>query len=176
MDAAAQLQDVLGEHQDAAVAEERLRVFAATGQGGVGVGLLLQRELDRKAAARALRPVAWKKLRRAAKQARREHSFAPRAACPSRSGDRGLEVLVVHRPAYGDWTFPKGKCERGESDEDCALREVEEETGLVCELEVELPSTRTGMPGAERSRCGTGGCAWSAASRRSTTRSTRRAG
>ena len=44
-------------------------------------------------------------------------------------------MLVVHRPAYGDWTFPKGKCERGESDEDCALREVEEETGLVCELE-----------------------------------------
>lgn len=61
---------------------------------------------------------------------------------PARSGDGGLEVLVVHRPAYGDWTFPKGKCERGESDEDCALREVEEETGLVCELEAELPSTR----------------------------------
>ena len=61
---------------------------------------------------------------------------------PARSGDRGFEVLVVHRPAYGDWTFPKGKCERGESDEDCALREVEEETGLVCELEDELPSTR----------------------------------
>ena len=64
--AAAKLQDVLGVHQDAAVAEERLRVFAASGQGGVGVGLLLQRELDRKAAARALRPVAWKTLRRAA--------------------------------------------------------------------------------------------------------------
>ena len=58
---------------------------------------------------------------------------------PARSGDSGLEVLVVHRPAYGDWTFPKGKCERGESDEDCARREVEEETGLVCELDGELP-------------------------------------
>jgi 8-oxo-dGTP diphosphatase len=51
------------------------------------------------------------------------------------------EVLVVHRPRYGDWTFPKGKAEPGESDEACALREVEEETGLRCELEAELPST-----------------------------------
>ena len=47
----------------------------------------------------------------------------------------------MHRPRYDDWTFPKGKAERGESDEDCALREVEEETGLRCELAEELPST-----------------------------------
>lgn len=51
-------------------------------------------------------------------------------------------VLLVHRPAYDDWTFPKGKVEPGETDEECALREVEEETGLRCELEDELPSTR----------------------------------
>jgi len=44
-----------------------------------------------------------------------------------------LEVVVVHRPAYDDWTLPKGKAHRGESDEACALREVEEETGLRCE-------------------------------------------
>ena len=43
-------------------------------------------------------------------------------------------VLLVHRPKYDDWTFPKGKAEDGESDEDCALREVREETGLSCEL------------------------------------------
>ena len=55
-------------NQDAAVAEERLRAYAETGGGGVGVGLLLQRELDRKGAARALRPAAWKKLRRTAKK------------------------------------------------------------------------------------------------------------
>ena len=60
---------------------------------------------------------------------------------PVRDAAEGLEVLVVHRPAYGDWTFPKGKCEPGESDEACALREVEEETGLRCALEAELPST-----------------------------------
>ncbi len=53
----------------------------------------------------------------------------------------GLRVLVVHRPRYDDWTFPKGKALPGESDEDCAVREVEEETGLFCGLGVELPST-----------------------------------
>jgi 8-oxo-dGTP pyrophosphatase MutT (NUDIX family) len=50
-------------------------------------------------------------------------------------------VLVVHRPRYEDWSFPKGKAEPGESDEECALREVREETGLVCELGKELPTT-----------------------------------
>jgi 8-oxo-dGTP pyrophosphatase MutT (NUDIX family) len=60
---------------------------------------------------------------------------------PVRDGPGGVEVLVVHRPRYRDWTFPKGKCETGESDESCALREVAEETGLECVLEDELPST-----------------------------------
>jgi 8-oxo-dGTP pyrophosphatase MutT (NUDIX family) len=50
-------------------------------------------------------------------------------------------VLLVHRPAYDDWTFPKGKAESGESDEACAVREVEEETGLRCSLGRELRST-----------------------------------
>jgi 8-oxo-dGTP diphosphatase len=60
---------------------------------------------------------------------------------PVRRGAAGLEVLVVHRDRYDDWTFPKGKCDPGESDETCALREVEEETGLRCRLADELPST-----------------------------------
>ena len=52
-----------------------------------------------------------------------------------RRGGAGIaELLVVHRPRYDDWTLPKGKAKAGESDEECALREVEEETGLVCEL------------------------------------------
>ncbi len=57
-------------------------------------------------------------------------------------GEHGPDVLLVHRPRYDDWSFPKGKALPGESDEECALREVAEETGLVCELGEELPSTR----------------------------------
>ena len=51
-------------------------------------------------------------------------------------------VLLVHRPKYDDWTFPKGKAMPGESAEECALREVEEETGLRCLLGPELAPTR----------------------------------
>lgn len=52
-----------------------------------------------------------------------------------------VSVLLVHRPAYDDWTFPKGKADPGESDEACAAREVEEETGLRCALGRELQPT-----------------------------------
>jgi 8-oxo-dGTP diphosphatase len=58
-----------------------------------------------------------------------------------RRGAGPVEILLVHRPRYGDWSLPKGKCDKGESDEDCALREVQEETGLTCRLGPELPST-----------------------------------
>jgi 8-oxo-dGTP pyrophosphatase MutT (NUDIX family) len=44
------------------------------------------------------------------------------------------EVALVHRPAYDDWTLPKGKLLDGEEDEAAALREVMEETGLICRL------------------------------------------
>jgi 8-oxo-(d)GTP phosphatase len=54
----------------------------------------------------------------------------------SRTGEQ--EVLITHRPKYDDWSFPKGKADPGESDEDCALREVEEETGIRCLLGPEL--------------------------------------
>jgi 8-oxo-dGTP diphosphatase len=70
---------------------------------------------------------------------------------PWRPGTTGeLEVLLVHRPRYDDWTFPKGKVKDGESDEEAAVREVEEETGLRCELGHELATTtytdRRGRP------------------------------
>ena len=58
-----------------------------------------------------------------------------------RPAGAGPLVLLVHRPLYDDWTFPKGKVERGESDEECAVREVEEETGLRCSLGRELEPT-----------------------------------
>ena len=58
-----------------------------------------------------------------------------------RRGDRGIEVALVHRPRYDDWSFPKGKLNTGESWEDAALREVEEEIGLRCRIGHELPPT-----------------------------------
>jgi 8-oxo-dGTP diphosphatase len=51
------------------------------------------------------------------------------------------DVLLVHRPRYDDWSLPKGKLLAGESAEDAALREVEEETGLVCRLVREVGSS-----------------------------------
>lgn len=56
--------------------------------------------------------------------------------------DGGIEVVVVHRVSYADWTFPKGKLHDGETEEEAALREVEEETSLRCRLGRELGSTR----------------------------------
>lgn len=50
----------------------------------------------------------------------------------------GTEIVVVHRPRYDDWSLPKGKLDAGESFEDAARREVEEETGLRCALDREL--------------------------------------
>ncbi|MDP9341394.1 MAG: NUDIX hydrolase [Actinomycetota bacterium] len=59
---------------------------------------------------------------------------------PDRSGQ--LEVALVHRPAYDDWSLPKGKLLPGESEEDGALREVQEETGMRCRLGRRLSSAR----------------------------------
>jgi 8-oxo-dGTP diphosphatase len=53
----------------------------------------------------------------------------------------GVEIILVHRPRYDDWSFPKGKLDKGETFEQAAVREVAEETGLVCELGHELPAT-----------------------------------
>jgi 8-oxo-dGTP pyrophosphatase MutT (NUDIX family) len=54
---------------------------------------------------------------------------------------RNGDVLLVHRPQYDDWTFPKGKAGEDETDEECALREVHEETGLRCALDDEIGVT-----------------------------------
>jgi 8-oxo-dGTP diphosphatase len=54
---------------------------------------------------------------------------------------RDGRIAVVHRPRYDDWSLPKGKLDDGESFEEGALREVEEETGLTCRIERELGDT-----------------------------------
>ena len=52
------------------------------------------------------------------------------------------QVLLVHRPKYDDWSFPKGKLDRGEHVVTAAVREVAEETGLDIRLGPALSSQR----------------------------------
>jgi 8-oxo-dGTP diphosphatase len=51
-----------------------------------------------------------------------------------RGEDGAVEIVLVHRPAYDDWAFPKGKLHPGETEAQAALREVQEETSLWCRL------------------------------------------
>jgi 8-oxo-dGTP pyrophosphatase MutT (NUDIX family) len=55
-----------------------------------------------------------------------------------RTGAAGPEVLLVHRVRHGDWSIPKGATAPGETVEQCAVREVREETGLRCRLGAEI--------------------------------------
>jgi 8-oxo-dGTP pyrophosphatase MutT (NUDIX family)/phosphohistidine phosphatase SixA len=59
---------------------------------------------------------------------------------------RGPEICVVHRPAYDDWTLPKGKLETGELSLTAAVREVVEETGVRGEPLLRLPDVSYRMP------------------------------
>ena len=52
-----------------------------------------------------------------------------------------MQTVLVHRPRYDDWSFPKGKLLDGESFEEAAIREVREETGLECRIDAELPTS-----------------------------------
>ncbi|MFH8490880.1 NUDIX hydrolase [Streptomyces longisporoflavus] len=56
--------------------------------------------------------------------------------------DGALEICLVHRPKYDDWSHPKGKLKRAESPLAGALREVEEETGHRCTPGARLPTVR----------------------------------
>ena len=59
-----------------------------------------------------------------------------------RDGSGEVEVLVVHRPRYDDWSFAKGKCDPGETFLETAEREVREETGLRVHVGPELDEVR----------------------------------
>ncbi|KUM72957.1 NUDIX hydrolase [Streptomyces curacoi] len=53
-----------------------------------------------------------------------------------------VEICLIHRPKYDDWSHPKGKLKRGEDALAGALREVEEETGHTARPGAELPTLR----------------------------------
>ena len=55
--------------------------------------------------------------------------------------DDRVQILLIHRPDYDDWSLPKGKLDPGEAADECALREVREETGLSCVLGPALAPT-----------------------------------
>jgi CHAD domain-containing protein len=67
--AAKQFQDVIGEHQDAIVAEQRIRAFAESADAAFGAGRLVERQRARRARARAAVPAAWKRLQRRGRRA-----------------------------------------------------------------------------------------------------------
>ncbi|MEU6127084.1 NUDIX hydrolase [Streptomyces sp. NPDC047123] len=53
---------------------------------------------------------------------------------PAPAARGGIELALVHRPKWSDWSHPKGKLKRAESAADAARREVLEETGMRCVL------------------------------------------
>lgn len=72
-------------------------------------------------------------------------------ALVTRNGPRGPEVLLVHRPKYDDWSYPKGKLDPGEHLLQAARREVREETGLDIVLGRPLPTQRYVVSGRDKS-------------------------
>ena len=67
-------------------------------------------------------------------------------ALPWRVKKDQLEVLLIHRPRYDDWSWPKGKLDAGETVPECAVREVEEEIGLHAPLGIPLPPIHYHVP------------------------------
>ncbi|MGV0627086.1 8-oxo-(d)GTP phosphatase MutT1 [Mycolicibacter minnesotensis] len=64
-----------------------------------------------------------------------------------------VEVALVHRPRYDDWSLPKGKVDPGESEPVTAVREILEETGHCAQLGRRLGSVRYPVPqGVKRVR------------------------
>ncbi|WP_394216976.1 NUDIX domain-containing protein [Brachybacterium vulturis] len=77
------------------------------------------------------------------------HSSPPVLAAGAlvwREQGEGVQVLLIHRPRYDDWSIPKGKLDTGETSPTAAVREVAEETGYRVRLQRPLPTTTYLMP------------------------------
>jgi 8-oxo-(d)GTP phosphatase len=74
------------------------------------------------------------------KQSRRGAAVVAAGALCWRERSGELEVLLIHRPRYDDWSWPKGKIDAGETTPECAVREVYEEIGLTVKLGIPLPT------------------------------------
>lgn len=66
------------------------------------------------------------------------------------NNDRNLEIALVHRPKYGDWTLPKGKLEDDETALQCAYRELLEETGIKASFTRQLGTVQYEENGAQK--------------------------
>ncbi|WP_346619704.1 NUDIX hydrolase [Blastococcus montanus] len=66
------------------------------------------------------------------------------------AGDDGIEIAIVHRPRYDDWSLPKGKLDAGEHALAAACREVVEETGLGVVAGRRGPTTQYAVDGVPK--------------------------
>ncbi|HEX4249086.1 MAG TPA: NUDIX hydrolase, partial [Pseudonocardia sp.] len=79
--------------------------------------------------------------------------WRPRAGtdgAPGGPGGAELEIALVHRPRYDDWSLPKGKLHHGENLLAAAVREVGEETGFASALGARLGETHYHVPQGEK--------------------------
>lgn len=76
----------------------------------------------------------------------RRHAIEAAGALVWRERKGRLQVQLVHRPRYRDWSWPKGKLDPGETLRECAVREVAEETGHEIVLGIPLPMQRYRTP------------------------------
>ncbi|MDO5083196.1 MAG: NUDIX hydrolase [Arachnia propionica] len=76
----------------------------------------------------------------------RKHRIIAAGGVILRERSQGLQVLLIHRDRYDDWSLPKGKGEADELLPETALREIDEETGVEAVLDLRLPSVRYETP------------------------------